>query len=340
MKNKIKNFLNKKNRLLLFSIAAVFFIFLSFQIFNSFMARGEEHSVKAVEFEAFGKDDNLSVACGDTDGDTKDEIVVIKNNKKPEIAYFNEKGNLKDSFVVKMTNSEIDMATGDIDADGQEEVMIVPEAGDSLVKILKEGKLFREFRAFKNAWIGASITSGDINGDGQEEIILGAGEGGGPQVMIYNYKGQELKSFFTFNPLVRSGINVASGDLNKDGSEEIFIAKKSKGQGIIRIYDVQKEISLFDTVNIYPANTEAGINMAMGDIEGDEREELFTAKEVENDKTELKILTADKKVIEPSSATLLNLEGEVEMDICDFGDRRAMVLNSERDNKVRVVYNY
>lgn len=343
MKNKIKNFIQKNKKILLFAGLFIFFGILSFQIFDSFLAKGEEHNITETNFIIDDKEkfDRVALTCGDVNGDDKDEIVVIKNTKKPEIVYFDKEGNMIDSFVANIRDRVFNIASGDVDKDGRDEIALTAESDNSVVRIFKNKKLFNEFRAFANLKIGASVDVGDINGDGTAEIVVGAGKNGGPQVRIYDVRGKEIISFFAFNPLNRKGINVVTGNIDEDISEEIFISQKNGGQNIVRVYKAGEEISLFDTMSIYPKDHNSGLKIFTGDLAGDKKDEFLAARDVTEGSSDLKLINHKEEFQAINSETLLNLQGEINMDICDFKDSKAVVVNSS-DNyrEIKVIYKY
>lgn len=346
MKNKKVNIIFRKYKLLFFSIIAIFLIFSFFQAFSSFFAKGKEHDIAEFEFKVSNTNERnsiSSIACGDINGDKKDEIITIKSSNNPKITYFDEQGKLIDSFLVNTRNKNLnfDIASGDIDGNGIDEIFIVPKNNNSFVKIFKDNKIYYEFNVFKNAKIGASITSGDINYDGREEIILGAGEGGGPQVKAYNFKGKELASFFAFNPSLRSGIDVATGNFDEDENEEIFVSQKSGGQGLAKIYKFNDSLTFFDTISFYPRNLNLGANISTGDVNDDNKAEVLATKDVDEGNSDLRILNYNKDFLKLNSELLSDLEGNVDLNVCDFKDKKAIVLNTEKDPyKIKIIYKY
>ena len=59
---------------------------------------------------------------------------------------------------------------------------------------------------------------GDVDQDGKDEVIVGAGEGGGPQIRVFEANGERKPiQFFAFHPSSRSGVDVAAADVNGDG---------------------------------------------------------------------------------------------------------------------------
>jgi hypothetical protein len=75
---------------------------------------------------------------------------------------------------------------------------------------------------------GVSVAAGNIVGGvgSSDELITGAGPGGGPHVRVFQLSNTNIPSplyeYMAFDPSLRTGIYVASGDLNNDGLDEIF----------------------------------------------------------------------------------------------------------------------
>ena len=50
-------------------------------------------------------------------------------------------------------------------------------------------------------------------------VAVGAGAGGGPQVMVYDAQtNREIYSFYAFDPRFTGGVRVATGDVTGDGT--------------------------------------------------------------------------------------------------------------------------
>jgi subtilisin family serine protease len=122
---------------------------------------------------------------------------------------------------------------------------------------------------------GVNIASGDINGDGIYEIITGAGPGGGPHVRIFSNTGELKNQFFAYDKNLRSGVNVASGDINGDGIYEIITSQNQGETSLIKIFsgDGKKLINQFLA---YHPSFRGGVNIASGDINGDGIYEIIT----------------------------------------------------------------
>ncbi len=65
---------------------------------------------------------------------------------------------------------------------------------------------------------GLFLASGDTNGDGRDDIIVSLDSGGRPRVKVFSgVDGAVLHDFDAYHPLVRTGVRIASGDVDGDG---------------------------------------------------------------------------------------------------------------------------
>src|SRR4051794_743867 len=70
--------------------------------------------------------------------------------------------------------------------------------------------------------------------------LIAAGIDRGPSlVKAYNTQQQEVASFFAFDPRVASGVRVAVGDVNGDGTLDI-IATPARGTPLVKVIDGTK----------------------------------------------------------------------------------------------------
>ncbi len=137
------------------------------------------------------------------------------------------------------------VSAGDTDGDGVQEVIVAHMTGDEpIIKIFnKFGVIRSQFYAYNSTFKGGvTVASGDINGDGVDEIITGAGPGGGPHVRIFDRQGNVVGQFFAYAKTLRSGITVASGDINGDGVDEIITGAGPGGGPHVRIFDRQGNV--------------------------------------------------------------------------------------------------
>ncbi len=86
---------------------------------------------------------------------------------------------------------------------------------------------------------GVNVAIGDVNGDGFPDVITGTSTGGGSHVRAVNgLDGANLFSFFAYGPDVRTGVVVATADINNDGISEIITGSDAGGGPRIRVFDI------------------------------------------------------------------------------------------------------
>ncbi|MFH1509496.1 MAG: sialate O-acetylesterase [bacterium] len=106
-------------------------------------------------------------------------------------------------------------------------------------------------------------------------IVVGAGQGDGPQVSVFdNQDGDPLTTFFAYDSNYRFGVNVAAGDLNMDGKTEIVTGPGGGGGPQVRIFD-QNGV-LLSQFMAYSSNARFGIKVAVGDTNGNGQKEIIT----------------------------------------------------------------
>lgn len=106
-------------------------------------------------------------------------------------------------------------------------------------------------------------------------IVTGTKQGGGPEVRVFTSEGELLYSFNAYNETFRGGVNVAIGDIDGDGTNEIVTAPGIGGGPQIRIFDLEgnhKDLDFF----AYDTGFRGGVNIAVGDVDGG-KAEIITA---------------------------------------------------------------
>ena len=149
----------------------------------------------------------------------------------------------------------------------------------SKIKIVDvDGNLESEFNSYGDNFLGgAYISSGDVNGDGDDEIITGAGNGGGPQVRIFNDKGDVLGQFFAYNSNFRGGVRVAVADIDSKVAHkkaEIITAAGPGGGPHVRIFNDKGDV--LGQFFAYNSNFRGGISIAASDVDNDGLAEIVT----------------------------------------------------------------
>ncbi|MFZ6036023.1 MAG: L,D-transpeptidase family protein [Patescibacteria group bacterium] len=133
------------------------------------------------------------------------------------------------------------------------------------------------FAAYATAFTGGvQVAVGDVTGDGDLDIITAAGPGGAPHIRIFDKSGNPLKSFFAYDLSMRSGVNIAVGDLNHDGIDEIITAPRYKAAPHVRVFDMNGQPQFTPGFFAYDDRFRGGVNVAVGDVDGDGYGEIIT----------------------------------------------------------------
>jgi subtilisin family serine protease len=221
------------------------------------------------KFKAYGEEfqGGAAIATGDVNGDGQDEIITgAGQGGGPHVRIFNEQGTLLGQFFAfdSKRRNGVNVAAGDINGDGISEIIAAENKGGlPYVRVFNlAGNKLAEFVAYPmNFRGGVNVSAGDVNGDGKDEIITGAGFGGGPQVRIFDASGTVRGQFFAYGENFRGGVNVAAGDANQDGIEEIITGAGPGGGPHVRVFDERG--SLFAGFFSYTESMHGGVNVAV-----------------------------------------------------------------------------
>jgi hypothetical protein len=163
--------------------------------------------------------------------------------------------------------------SADIDNDKINETIVNYQG---VIKIYRGTKVLTSFQPFNTKFKSdISLAIADLDGNGQKEIIVGAGNGGGPQVKIFNTNGRLLNSgFLAYDRNFRGGVNVAAADLNGDGKVEIVTGPGAGGGPQVRVFNENGK--LFSSFFADDKNSRSGISVAAGKISGASNEQIIT----------------------------------------------------------------
>ncbi|MFH1111507.1 MAG: S8 family serine peptidase [Patescibacteria group bacterium] len=229
-----------------------------------FSQRGE----LASQFMAFPEvfHGGISIALGDFNDDKKDEIVVgTGKGGVPVVRIFSFGGELIYQFSPydNLYLGGVKVAAGDVDGNGIPEIIVTPQTGSLPVRVFdKYGRLRSEFKAYPTGFKGGvNVTVGDVDGNGIQDIVSIPGQGGGPQVRVFNWQGKALNQFFVFDRKFRGGVNVAVGDVDGDGNNEIVTTPASAGGPHLRVFTYTGEVR--SNFFIQPENFRGGLTVAV-----------------------------------------------------------------------------
>jgi len=173
-------------------------------------------------------------------------------------------------------------AIGDVTGDSRPEFVTISGQGTrTFVRVFDEfgNPLAWSVQPFHEAYQdGGSVAVGDVDGDGVNEIVATPSGEGGPIVRVFEYGNDKPEqSFFVFVEQFRGGVNVACGDTNNNGQDEIIVATASD-RGQVAIYTGE---GAFTGLAYFPFGPtfRDGLSVAAGDVTGNGKTDIVTGSQ-------------------------------------------------------------
>jgi len=136
-------------------------------------------------------------------------------------------------------------------------------------------KLAGEILPYGNtAKVPVNIAIGKFGPKSSAETVTGAGFGGGPDIRVFNNQGAQISKFLAYDNKFRGGVDVATGDVNGDGEDNIITAPGPSGGPDIKVF--KKDGTLIGQFLAYDAPNRDGVHVTTGDIDGDGKKEVIT----------------------------------------------------------------
>jgi hypothetical protein len=250
----------------------------------------------------------VNSSSGDLVGNGLSEIVTGTGlGGGPQVRVFDQLGRVVSQFFAYDQNlrSGVNVAVGKIIDNHSSE--IITGVGPGIKPYIKvfdvDGNLIFEFLAYSENFLGGvKVSAGDVDGDGVDEIVTGAGNTGGPHVRIFDRFGRVKSDFFAYDKNFRGGVNIAVGDVDGDGIDEIVTSDGPGGQSEIKVFDMRGNIK--NKFFAYENNFLGGAKVTMGDINNDNKDEIIIAPGVGGGST-IKIFTQKGEMLNS-----LNIWGE------------------------------
>ncbi len=186
------------------------------------------------------------------------------------------------SFVpIEDYNGHLSVSAYDLGTDGRNEFLIGSGPGLSPEVRVHDasGVFLGSFLAYNESYRrGVNVTACDTNNDGTPEIITSTMFGGPPHVRVFDNWGNPLTpGFFAYDESFLGGVNIACGDVDGDGADEIITSPGIGGGPHIKVFSQDGEM-LHERFAGFPASSE-GAYVEVQDTNDDGLDEIIIRRQ-------------------------------------------------------------
>jgi len=224
----------------------------------------------------------IKVASCDVNGDGKAEIITApEKGGGPNIKVFDRFGHQLKSFMAydERYRGGINVACGDITGDGRSEIITGPGISSGpQVRVFDEqgNSLGLDVWAFDLKHRGGvSVAAGNLLGQEKDQIITAVYSSGRPIVKVFDDNRREVSEFLAYDERFSGGVNLACGDIDNDGLDEIITGANAGGGPHVRSFEYDGKLSEANFFP-YPRNFHGGVFVAVANFKDREGARIIT----------------------------------------------------------------
>lgn len=227
----------------------------------------------------------ISVSVGDLGGDGYSEVIVAPGaGRANEVRVFRTSGSLITKFYPfgATYRDGVNVSTGDVNNDGAAEIVVAKKTAAGTVRTFgfRNGRYTQIANEFNTKLKGVSLATGDLNNDGKDEVITMSATREAPTLSVYavNNKNYKRLAFINkaYNVNLRSGYQIATGDINGDGIFEIVTVPRETATAEVRVFKLSGSTikNLAGTFNAYGAAVRVGARISISDVNSDGKDDI------------------------------------------------------------------
>lgn len=173
------------------------------------------------------------------------------------------------------------IAVADTTGDGKAEIIVGSGEGSKpLVKVVSaDGTMLAQFSPYQDEIRGGvRVAACDFDNDGIAEVVTGTGLKGAPLVRTFSADGTAkfTPGFYAFDKNFHGGVNVACGDVNGDGANEIVAGVGVGASPLVKVFDRGGKDKQLDIIP-YADRDRGGVSVAVANTDGGKESEIITA---------------------------------------------------------------
>ncbi|MBY0459009.1 MAG: VCBS repeat-containing protein, partial [Gemmataceae bacterium] len=167
----------------------------------------------------------------------------------------------------------------DADRDGLPDHIAVGTRGGTTphVKVFDgRGNLVQSFFAYDPGFLGGvNVAVGDVTGDGRDDVVTGAAAGTSPHVKVFDgVTATAVQSYLAFDPGFLGGVNVGTGDVNRDGRDDVIVGAAVGTSPHVKAFDGRNQ-GLLRSFFAFDGQFVGGVRVAGGDLNHDGRDDII-----------------------------------------------------------------